>query len=589
MRIYFSCLFILICSYITGQVNPIIEPIANTIYLSPSGNDANNGTINQPLLTFNAALNDLPYGSNGNTIYSEIVFLEGNYIINTELRQACWQFDNGNGYKAVSIRGEGNVVLDGSNAATTSGNFIELLGSHISVKNITLKLTNPTNTAPFWAAIDFKSAVNPCSSLTTSNVLIENVTINGCWDHGIHIDDMDTVLIKDCSVKNTNLINTNGVTESDPNTSWGSGIKTRLSSNIEIVNCEIRECWGEGISTARTTNVLVHQNKVYDNYSVNIYIDNVINGVYKNNLTYATIGDDTYWRTQSPSSGFGVAAEYYPSNDYALNSNVKIYNNIILNTSGVYFDDNRTATEPKIAEFNDIWFCNNSIVGWQGDINENIRAIRFDFADHDNGLLTFNNMYLYNNLIARDQSFLAPTGNGQMISGYATLPDDLSYGNNFWSLDPNRFSFYNYPFNTSTDEIDDQIPLNCLPSDLSDIIPLSSNNLIYSGQSFSFILDDYFGNPRNGDYNIGAILPNTVLSFEDLNMDEVLIYPNPVSDQLTIENNTVIGEIELYTVQGKRIFQTYVNTNKDYINLDKIDNGVYFLKIDNKVKKIIVQ
>lgn len=69
----------------------------------------------------------------------------------------------------------------------------------------------------------------------------------------------------------------------------------------------------------------------------------------------------------------------------------------------------------------------------------------------------------------------------------------------------------------------------------------------------------------------------------------ILIYPNPVSQNIKIRTNEKIKKITILDITGKKIFET-INTE---IDLTRQKGGIYFLKIEteNKVltKKIIIE
>ena len=94
---------------------------------------------------------------------------------------------------------------------------------------------------------------------------------------------------------------------------------------------------------------------------------------------------------------------------------------------------------------------------------------------------------------------------------------------------------------------------------------------------------------------------NNALAFVDFNalgVDEnvltnlnISIFPNPVSDYLTIDNagNNKIQKIDLYNTNGQLLYST---TSQETINFSSFESGIYFiqLEIDNQqiiTKKII--
>ncbi|MBE9575090.1 T9SS type A sorting domain-containing protein [Flavobacterium proteolyticum] len=86
----------------------------------------------------------------------------------------------------------------------------------------------------------------------------------------------------------------------------------------------------------------------------------------------------------------------------------------------------------------------------------------------------------------------------------------------------------------------------------------------------------------------------TLTSLDFDNSIEVIIFPNPVNDYLTIMSEYQISKIELFNVNGKFIKQLKIIENLNNFNVDLGDlmNGIYFIKIydnegENTIKKII--
>ena len=76
-------------------------------------------------------------------------------------------------------------------------------------------------------------------------------------------------------------------------------------------------------------------------------------------------------------------------------------------------------------------------------------------------------------------------------------------------------------------------------------------------------------------------------AFEQLNIEEISVYPNPVKDILTI--NGTYNSVEIYDIYGKLVLSS--NT-KETINVSSLANGIYSVNINTKnvttVKKITI-
>ena len=71
-------------------------------------------------------------------------------------------------------------------------------------------------------------------------------------------------------------------------------------------------------------------------------------------------------------------------------------------------------------------------------------------------------------------------------------------------------------------------------------------------------------------------------------LNDILIYPNPATNQLSIINYQLsIEEIEIYDVVGKKIFSQISNLKSQIsIDISHLKNGIYFIKA--KTEKEII-
>ena len=86
---------------------------------------------------------------------------------------------------------------------------------------------------------------------------------------------------------------------------------------------------------------------------------------------------------------------------------------------------------------------------------------------------------------------------------------------------------------------------------------------------------------------------NSSSGLETLDNANVIVYPNPAKDQLTIAAGMKMDRIEFVTVTGQTMFTQIVNNNTTNIQLSGVSSGIYFVKIYAEsgivVKQVIVK
>ncbi len=76
------------------------------------------------------------------------------------------------------------------------------------------------------------------------------------------------------------------------------------------------------------------------------------------------------------------------------------------------------------------------------------------------------------------------------------------------------------------------------------------------------------------------------MAVNDLDHNFSKIYPNPVTNDLLYIDTNQNLKIEIYNVLGKKIITDEVNSNKNYLNLSKLNSGIYLIKIGNNKHSI---
>ena len=77
------------------------------------------------------------------------------------------------------------------------------------------------------------------------------------------------------------------------------------------------------------------------------------------------------------------------------------------------------------------------------------------------------------------------------------------------------------------------------------------------------------------------------LKINEIDSPSIGFYPNPASSQLTFMGNVDGKVAEVFDVLGRKQLSKAIVNNK--LNVDKLDNGVYFLKVQDQVQKLIIK
>ena len=67
----------------------------------------------------------------------------------------------------------------------------------------------------------------------------------------------------------------------------------------------------------------------------------------------------------------------------------------------------------------------------------------------------------------------------------------------------------------------------------------------------------------------------------ELDGSQILVYPNPVNDKLTVEAQEALGTVEVYNLMGAQMFSQKDCGNKVEINTGDLPSGIYFIRLTN--------
>ena len=132
----------------------------------------------------------------------------------------------------------------------------------------------------------------------------------------------------------------------------------------------------------------------------------------------------------------------------------------------------------------------------------------------------------------------------------------------------------------------DSTPLNCDEGNLS-VTGLTAGQEYYL-QVWLELSSSSRARNGSGSFVINA-QDTTVLSVDELTKStEVLVYPNPTTDQVFVKNSSVIKSAVLYDVNGKSHYNKKNLNESDFqISLQSLPTGIYFLKLEDEFKNSI--
>jgi hypothetical protein len=65
------------------------------------------------------------------------------------------------------------------------------------------------------------------------------------------------------------------------------------------------------------------------------------------------------------------------------------------------------------------------------------------------------------------------------------------------------------------------------------------------------------------------------------------VYPNPVTDIVTIESANALNRIEIYNSIGKLVKSAHTNEKTLQLNIASLQKGLYVISVDGRELKIV--
>ena len=362
---------------------------AATYYVSPSGNDANAGTMDTPWKTLTYAASKLTAGDTlyirGGT-YQEKV----NFSVSGTSSQLI---------KILAYPGE-TPVIDGNYtlppATSTYSDLVTFTGSYIQADGLEVKNS-------YWAGVEIAGSSDTLTHFNSHDNL----------EAGIITWGSKNAMVQDSTIYGNAKSFANGVYNYSGRTSHSTGLSSAGQSTGTILRRNtVYHNWGEGLDTYNSMNNTVEDNVVYDN-SKNLYISDTTGGVFQRNLIYCTRGN-TYRVSSMSQHGINLQDE----NQNPASANNKILNNLIVGCETNFKWYHYTSN----SSMQNILVANNTFVdGTGGSSDANLQI-----ASPVN--LPHSGTKIVNNIILQEDS---------RTIGYLEEPSvGITFFNNLWSKTP---------------------------------------------------------------------------------------------------------------------------------------------------------
>lgn len=141
----------------------------------------------------------------------------------------------------------------------------------------------------------------------------------------------------------------------------------------------------------------------------------------------------------------------------------------------------------------------------------------------------------------------------------------------------------------------------CFPKTLCSDNPISGPcSVMYGNHSDIYYLSDgtitySISNEGNGIYTLQvennlqntATYSSVLLNIDDFKENNIAIYPNPVSNELNIQNlnGLVIKNMILYNIQGQAVYKT--SEIKQTLEVSFLPAGMYFIEITSESGRVV--
>lgn len=462
-------------------VVPTPNPAQGEIYyVATWGNDANPGTDRSPWQTLDKGISAL---TAGDTLYIK----SGQYIQTAPLKISV-SGDDADGPITISTApGEPTPAVitgdaDGDGKADAPARIydglVELRGSYLHFED--LEIVN--------------SGGRGILSSGNHNVILGN-NVHHIWNAGIYVGSADNTIEANRVWRTADSNYCDGALGRLCNGDWSGGIgwgdphdptSPGIAPRTVVRNNTVFNVSGEGIICMHSDGGLIEGNVVYDNWALNIDLDQCSFITIQHNLAYYT--DDVVWWKQPDRPGSGILLSNEGISDregrtYPVGHERKVINNILvgngINLSFWTADQGPAGS----ALVNDV-IAYNTLVEPQGKYNANMKIDAGPHAD----------TRIANNLFFQSSGTIA----------YVETTAGITFAHNLWSFSPSpkiatRSDVFADP--RLVDPTHDRLP----GSVQAEWYRLSGKSpAIGKGLAMMEVSVDYWNNPRGSMPDIGA-------------------------------------------------------------------------------------
>jgi len=357
-----------------------------------------------------------------------------------------------------------------------------------------------------------------------NGTVVNQVDILGARGNGISFLRCQHTTIQNSSIKQA--VNAAPWPHDSTLMNWGAAFQSRGSEYMLIDGLVVSETWGEGINPLHTKKLIVRNNVSYDNWRVNIYLDNVHDAIIENNLSYHTENSGI-----PKSGGLTVKVENPFGNVGGADTGAEGTQNIIIRNNLLIHNSTGLSFGKQNLQYNltNIWVYNNTIVDPDG---RTLVAGRLDVNDTG---------FIKNNIFVGGQTNTPP--------GFE-ITNNLFYeapaiGSHSQTADP-RFINRNVPITAGLTQMPEFKLQQGSPSiNQSVVIPDPDWVAVLENyQKQSRLTKDHFDCPRDSQPDIGAAEYTTNCHFnpDPASLWKTFLSAYPVNNLLTFLTQLITGQ-----------------------------------------------